>query len=257
MSTPAQPEGAHAMRAYLLANRIETRGLAREALAGVDPIVARVGAAGQAFVFRDGAAVFLDVSAEEERDFLEHLRERLREPFDPPGAEEAILHVRPDADEQGLPDGAIAVKALDAARMAVVADVLGKAAGLNHYEPLIERVLERVEPLAAKLARDGRAGAGLQELSRRMGEALLLEHRLVGRSAVAEKPEILWDHPEFERLYARLEAEYELKDRALILERKLDLLRTTSTFVTELIQNQRAHLLEWAIIWLIVFEIVL
>ncbi|MGE0830953.1 MAG: hypothetical protein AB7O04_16590, partial [Hyphomonadaceae bacterium] len=66
-----------------------------------------------------------------------------------------------------------------------------------------------------------------------------------------------WAHPACERLYARLEAAYELQDRALLLERKLDLLRTTSTFVTELIQNQRAHLLEWAIIWLIVFEIVL
>ncbi|MGE0046453.1 MAG: RMD1 family protein [Hyphomonadaceae bacterium] len=245
------------MRAFLLANRIDTRGLAANAPPAVDPIVLPIGDTGRAFVFRDGAAAFFRVSAEQERAFIESLRPRLRDALDPLGAEDATLVVRAEGDEATAPDGVIAVRGLDAPRLIVVADVLAKAAALNHYEPLVDQVLERVEPLAAALAREGRTQASLTELSQRMGEALLAEHRLVGRSAVAEKPEVLWDHPGLERLYTRLEAEYELRDRALILERKLDLLRTTSGFITELVQTRRSHLLEWGIIGLICFEIVL
>jgi uncharacterized Rmd1/YagE family protein len=51
--------------------------------------------------------------------------------------------------------------------------------------------------------------------------ALLVQHRVSGRVAVAEKPDALWDRPDLERLYARLEDEYELKERVDALNRKL------------------------------------
>ena len=36
---------------------------------------------------------------------------------------------------------------------------------------------------------------------------------MVGRVAVAEKPELLWDRPDLEGLYIRLEDEFEIKER--------------------------------------------
>ena len=38
----------------------------------------------------------------------------------------------------------------------------------------------------------------------RIGQALLAQHRVSGRVAVEEKPDVLWDRPDLERLYARL-----------------------------------------------------
>ena len=38
-----------------------------------------------------------------------------------------------------------------------------------------------------------------------LGNALLVQHRVSGRVAVSEKPDVLWDRPDLERLYSRLQ----------------------------------------------------
>ena len=78
-----------------------------------------------------------------------------------------------------------------------------------------------------------------------------------GRVAVEEKPDVLWDRPDLERLYARLEDEYELSERARTLARKLDVVQETARALTDLIDAQRSVRLEATIVLLIVFEILI
>ena len=63
---------------------------------------------------------------------------------------------------------------------------------------------------------------------RLIGQALLVQHRVSGRVAVEEKPDVLWDRSDLERLYARLEDEYEFPERAGVLKRKLDVIVETA-----------------------------
>jgi uncharacterized Rmd1/YagE family protein len=67
---------------------------------------------------------------------------------------------------------------------------------------------------------------------------------------------VLWDHPELERLYARLGDEYELSDRADVLKRKLDVIGDTAQALTDIIDADRATRLEAAIVILIVLELI-
>jgi len=94
-------------------------------------------------------------------------------------------------------------------------------------------------------------------LLRQVGEVLLIQHRMMGRVEVADKPEILWEHPELERLYARLEAEYELRERARALERKFDVIANTSEMLMGLLESKRSLSIEFYIMVLIVIEILL
>ena len=80
---------------------------------------------------------------------------------------------------------------------------------------------------------------------------------MVGRVEIEEKPDVLWDHPELERLYARLEDEYELAERSHGMERKLALVNETVGTILDLVQTQRSMRLEWYIIGLIGIEIML
>jgi uncharacterized Rmd1/YagE family protein len=84
-----------------------------------------------------------------------------------------------------------------------------------------------------------------------------VEHRVSGRVAAGEKPDLLWDRPDLERLYARLEAEYELDDRTEVLNRKLGLIGQTARLMTDLIDTERSLRLEAAIVILIVAELAL
>jgi uncharacterized Rmd1/YagE family protein len=83
-----------------------------------------------------------------------------------------------------------------------------------------------------------------------------VQHRVSGRVAVDEKPDVLWDRPDLERLYSRLEDEYELSERVEILEHKLEVISDTATTLADIIDAKRSLRLELIVIFLIAFEII-
>ncbi len=85
----------------------------------------------------------------------------------------------------------------------------------------------------------------------------LVQHRISGLVAVAEKPDVLWERPSLERFYARLEDEYELKERADVLTRKLTVISDSAKAFADIIDTERSLRLELIIVVLIVVEIVI
>jgi uncharacterized Rmd1/YagE family protein len=65
------------------------------------------------------------------------------------------------------------------------------------------------------------------------------------------------DAPALERLYLRLENEYEIRERHLALERKLELISRTAETVLDLLQHNTGLRVEWYVVILIVVEILL
>jgi len=90
---------------------------------------------------------------------------------------------------------------------------------------------------------------------RTIGQALLVHYPISGRIEVEEKPDVLWDHPQFERLHAGLVDEYELKERAVALSQKLRVIDQTAPVLTDVIDTERSVRLEATIVVLIVVEI--
>jgi len=92
---------------------------------------------------------------------------------------------------------------------------------------------------------------------RLIGQSLLAQHRLAGRVAVREKPDILWDRPDCERFYARLEDEYELIERAEDLDRKLSVIGSTAEALLDMLDTSRFLRLEVLVVVLILAELAL
>jgi len=114
-----------------------------------------------------------------------------------------------------------------------------------------------IEPFARELAERGRTPRRAKGILQLIGSALLVQQRVAGRVAIAEKPDVLWEKPELDRLYARLEDEYELRERLDTLERKLTAISATANALTDIIDTRRSLRLEWAIVLLIVIEVVI
>ena len=141
--------------------------------------------------------------------------------------------------------------------MLVIADVLAKNVALVRDEREVNKVLELIEPFASRLATTGRGPYNRRGMLRLIGQGLLVQHRISGRIAVAEKPDVLWDRSDLERLYARLEDEYELKERANALQHKLQVIEGTSRALTDIIDTERSSRLEATIVLLIVVEVLI
>jgi uncharacterized Rmd1/YagE family protein len=90
-----------------------------------------------------------------------------------------------------------------------------------------------------------------------IGDVLVTQHRMVGRFEVSEKPELLWERPNLERLYLRIQDEYERPERDRALGRKLDLVSETATTSLRLLETKRSLRVEWYIVVLILIKIVI
>jgi hypothetical protein len=110
---------------------------------------------------------------------------------------------------------------------------------------------------AASLQRQNTAASQSRELLRQLGTTLLVQHKIVGRVEIIDKPELLWESPQLEKLYLRLEDEYEIRERHNALERKLELITQTAQTVLEFMQHSSSQRVEWYVVILIVVEIVL
>jgi uncharacterized Rmd1/YagE family protein len=244
-------------RALLLGERIDTAGLERSDVISTAPLAFRVGGAGYAVLFRYGVVVLIGLSPLEEDEVLRGITPRVTGAYAKIEDEVATIEISPDRDDQVVTGGPINVKDLSPPRLMVMADVLAKNAALIRDEREVNKVLELIEPFAIRLATTGRAPFNRRRMLRLIGQALLVHQRISGRVAVEEKPDILWDRSDLERLYARLEDEYELKERANALRHKLDIIQETTRALTDIIDTERSVRLEAMILLLIVVEVLI
>lgn len=243
-------------RALLLGERIDLHPLEATGFLGTTPLAIRVKNSGVAVLFRYGAVVLFDVAPIDEATFLEQLYPFIRNRYPLFETEEAHILVGYDTRDD-IKGNTVYLENDALERLQLVADILARSVTLALYETKMARNFDRIEPLAIAMEQHGRIGRHTQELIQHIGGSLLSEHTMVGRVEVTDKPDVLWEHPELERLYLRLEAEFEIRERHLALERKLGLLARTAETLLGLLQNQRTLRVEWYVVILIVAEILL
>lgn len=256
MSTLAGAETLRA-HAFLLGERLDPRAASLGTVLTRAPWTVRLPEGGIVVLYRYGAAVLIDVAPAQERGLVERLAPTVLRPFDEPAGDDVVLRVSAAEAEGVAADGAVVLPDAELERLRVVAEALARSALLAHYERTLADAVDRIEPLAERLRREGRAGMGGRRLLGQLGEVLAIETRMVGRAEVTEKPELVWERPDLDRLYDRLAEEFELAERDRALTRKLELLTRTSETLLEVLRHRSSLRVEWAIVALIVVEIVI
>ena len=248
--TPARPP--FVMRARLLGLRIDTRSLLDAAAAGTFP-----DDGGLTVAFRDGVIVSVGAEGAEDIGIDALVRPYVIEPDDAQETETTGIVVRPGSGDRIAADGQIQLIDSSPDRLLLVAIVLARSVMLSRDEILVSEAFDRIAPLVGDLRENGRSHLSIRAAMQLVGNALAARHRIMGTAQANDRPDLLWDHPELDRLYARLEGEYELDERADVLERKFVALGDVAEILLDIVRDKRAFRLEIAVIGLIGFEIVL
>ena len=250
------PSGSFRARALLIAARLELRSWPESEVLARAPLTVHVAGGGVAVLFRYGVAVLFGASMAAEHALRERLAALAEHRYRAPEAEELDIRIE-EGKTEGLVENALVLHAAGIDRLQLIADVLSKSLLLGHYETRLAGDFDAIEPLALELDRRGSIRGGTRQHLKRIGGLLLMEHRMVGRAEIGEKPELLWEHPRLERLHALLEDEFEIRERLAALDRKLELAARTERTLVELISTRHALRVEWYIVALIVIEIAL
>lgn len=243
-------------RALLLGDRLDLKSFKIADCLATTPLTLEVdNNGGIAVLFRYGVVVLFGVQSLDEARFIDSLKPLLTNSYPSPEIEEMEIHS--GRKGIGVQSGAVSLDDISLEKLQVIADALSKNLVLTLYEKKVASEFDKIEPLAQELATHGKVSAGSKKLLSKIGHMLLIEHRMVGRAEIGDKPETLWDFPHLEGLYASMEDEFELKERQSALDRKLGLISDTAQTLADVWDNKQLHKLEWYVIGLILFEIVL
>ena len=243
-------------RAWLLADRLDLKSFKIIDCLATTPLTLEVDSGGGiAVLFRYGVVVLFGMQPADEARFIETLKGLLTNPYQQPETEEMEIHS--NQNSIGVQSGAVSLDNITLEKLQVIADALSKNLVLTLYEKKVAGEFDKIEPLAQELATHGRVSSGSKKLLSKIGNMLLIQHRMVGRAEIGDKPETLWDFPNLGGLYASLEDEFELLERQSALTRKLGLISDTAQTLADVWDNKQLHKLEWYVIGLILFEIII
>ncbi|MDW8218899.1 MAG: RMD1 family protein [Bacteroidota bacterium] len=242
-------------RALYLGERIDIRSLEQTNRLALSPLVIPAGENGYMAIFRYGVVVMFNILPLQEATLLKYLAPFVHEAHDKVESESLELRI---GEREQVEKGVATLIDFSVERLQVVADILAKTVVLAHYETTIASAFDAIEPMAHNLKSSQRLRSTSDAtLMQFVGDMLLIQHKMVGRVEISEKPELLWDMPELTRLYAKLEDEFELIERHHSIERKLNLIARTVETEIDMLQNKRTLRMEWYIVILIALEILL
>lgn len=252
------PKTPSPMRGYalFLAQKLDLSTLSQGEIVASAPLTVRAGQSGYAVLFPYGVAVLFGLKPIEEAAFLTQLSSLLIGQFESPDTEEIQL-IFDSKKINREENGTIWLQHFSVECLQVVADVLAKSVVLDHYEIGTAKGFDQIDPFAEGLRRNTINAKLGNKLLRQLGNTLSIQHKIVGRVEMIDKPDLLWDKPDLEQVYSRLEDEYEIRERHIALQQKLDLMSRTAETVLELFQHNTSLRVEWYIVALIVIEILL
>jgi len=209
-------------------------------------------------IFPYGSIVFSNFSSPEITDLINYLRS-----IDKSVGMNQTLEYRDDyrieVDDTTtltINDEFMVVPVVEDFHLEIAATVLAKSVALERIEASIDRLLDEVEEIVGYLNK-GRLTVSDEQLARLSGKTLGFKLDTISYIMLLDKPNIAWNNNDAAELYDELAILFELSDRYENSGHKIDTLMDITEVFSGLVHAKRDAKLEWIIIILIGFEILL
>lgn len=256
LATILAKQGSCEVNAVLIGNDINLKALTNRTSPRKESILTQLSDKSVAMIYPYGAIVFFNATTAATVELITRCQRYATQLFSTPETEQFSVLIQPEQPE-GIIENKVTIKKVSKERFEIIGDALAKSVIIEYHENRIGSLFDKVEPIAKSLKERGKLGYRANDLLKHIGASLLMVQEMVGKIEVTEKPLLLWEHSELEPLHAQLVEDLEIIERQSSLERKIDLISSTSQISLEVLQQSHGIRLEWYIIILIGIEVAL
>ena len=136
-----------------------------------------------------------------------------------------------------------------------VSFALAKSANLSIFEWRLDQVIERNSHIPEELAKYGRIHMSRKEISMEIGRIFLVKSGINLENNMLDTPEEFWEDDKFHNEYKKAMEYFDINSRLDLVNTRLAVLHDMNQILIEATQSHHASMLEWTVIILIVFEI--
>ena len=209
---------------------------------------------GDVFYFSYGVTVCWGLSAETCLYYLDKVK-----PFEHQHIEEMETDefTYTKGDNTRIVEDEIILATDDTLNRLAISHGIAQSVKLGTFENAIRKTFDNTKHLPEDLARHGRIPLSRNEIRRKMGELFIERNSINLHVDVLDTPEFFWEYSELEPLYALTANYLDIETRVEVLNQRLDVVHELFEMLGNELNHQHSSRLEWTIIWLIIFEVVL
>lgn len=209
-----------------------------------------------ALIFPFGSIVFVNMEHHEIVDVVNYLKkiEGNLKNADYRFGESYMLKI--GAEEPSVDFNSMSVKEFKNHHSEILAIILAKSVALDKVETDLNNLLDEAENIVDLLER-GILNISDEKNAKMSARILGFKFDTISYIMLLDKPDITWENQEAESLYMQLSQFFELAERYEKIQTKTEILMDITQVFGSLTQQKRGNKLEWLVIILIGFEIIL
>lgn len=165
------------------------------------------------------------------------------------------LHIK-ETESIELTDEYVVVPEYESYYPELISTVLAKSVALEKTEEQLGQINDKLETMIDRLEK-GKLRIGNKELARTTAKIIRHEYNTLAYIMILDKPDITWTSSSAGEFYDRMLEFFELNDRYKILKSKTEILYNIMDGFSTISHSIRGLFVEWIIVILILFEIVL
>ncbi|MCK2005449.1 RMD1 family protein [[Brevibacterium] frigoritolerans] len=213
----------------------------------------------QVLVFSFGSIVFINYSHEDEIKAFSSFIQSFEPDIDLVNVDrytdDYSLHFS-ETENINLTDEYVVVPKYEFFYPELISTVLAKSVALEKTEEQLGKIHDKLEAMIDRLEK-GKLRIGNKELARTTAKIVRHEYNTLAYIMILDKPDITWTSSIAGEFYDRMLEFFELNDRYKILKSKTEILYNIMDGFSNISHSIRGLFVEWIIVILIVFEILL
>ncbi|KAL1920279.1 uncharacterized protein VTP21DRAFT_1425 [Calcarisporiella thermophila] len=138
-----------------------------------------------------------------------------------------------------------------------ISHAIAQSTKMTLFEGLIEETIESTKHIPQTMAESGKVHMSHTAITKKIGQLFIMRINVNLVSNILDTPEIFWSEPALEPLYQALRGYLEISQRVELLNQRVAVISDLLDMLKEHLTSSHGEQLEWIVIILIVFEIVI
>lgn len=209
------------------------------------------------YIYHFGSIVFVNFQPNEISDTIKYIKkigiEDKKIPYEI--KDEFTVQVNPN-EQFSVNYNSIVMGKYNVYYMETIALILARSVSLERVENEMNVLFDDIEVIIDKLEQ-GQFKMSDKALSKISSKILRVRYNSVSYVEVLDKPDIAWKHEGVEDLFTQMSELFELGDRFEVVKNKTEILLDTVEMFTNLSHSTSSVKLEWIVIVLIAFEVIM
>ena len=209
------------------------------------------------YVFDYGVVVFANFDAQAKSEFINFIKNYASTLVHFDLSEEYRIETETHLSKPIVKNNSVSVAHIDSAMVRIVMLNIGQSVALDHYEVLTNELINSSKHYILQLEQRGKLNISKKDLLKYIGKVLNIKNSIVDNLYILDDPNMVWDNEELNLLNRHLKANFDINPRFKDLDYRLQIVENNLTLFTDVLNVRESSRLEWMIVFLIVFEILI